>query len=213
MTVLSADCQFDGQTKRAAIVKRVLVIGPGGAGKSTLARRLGQVLSLEVIHLDRFYWKPGWIEPAKVDWQATVEELLGRDAWVMDGNYSGTFERRLESCDTVIFLDFPRTICLWRVVKRAAAYFRRTRPDMADGCPEQLTFQFLLWIWNYPKRSRPKILKALSEIGHRKRVVSFQSSSDVESFLARLQFDDPLVEEGAQVRAPQRGQLAERNSP
>ena len=100
-------------------MKRVLVIGPGGAGKSTLAQRLGEILSLEGIHLDKFYWRAGWIEPPKEDWLATIEQLLARDAWVMDGNYSGTLERRLEAADTVVFLDLPRTTCVWRVIKRA----------------------------------------------------------------------------------------------
>ena len=79
---------FGGKAKGNASVKRVLVIGPGGAGKSTFARRLGQILSIEVIHLDTLYWRPGWIEPSKEDWLATVERLLARDAWIMDGNYS-----------------------------------------------------------------------------------------------------------------------------
>lgn len=169
-------------------MKRVLVIGPGGAGKSTLARRLGQILSKEVIHLDTFYWKPGWIEPSKEDWLETVEQLLARDSWVMDGNYSGTIARRLESADTVLFLDFPRTICVWRVIKRAMTHFRATRPDMAQGCPERLTLQFLHWIWSYPRRSRPKILKLLREHQHRKTVLSLHSTAEVERFLQQLQF-------------------------
>jgi adenylate kinase family enzyme len=168
-------------------VKRVLVIGSGGAGKSTFARRLGQILSLEVIHLDRMYWKPGWTEPSKDAWLATVDQLLARDTWIMDGNYSGTIERRVEFCDTVVFLDLPRGTCIWRVIRRTITHLGTARSDMAQGCPERLTLQFLSWIWNYPKRTRPKILTLLKKHQHRKTTLHLHSPGEVEGFLAHLQ--------------------------
>lgn len=71
-------------------MRRVLVIGCGGAGKSTLARQLGEATGLPVIHLDAHYWRPGWVETPKETWRAAVDELIAADAWIMDGNYSGT---------------------------------------------------------------------------------------------------------------------------
>src|SRR5215470_7625258 len=103
-------------------MQKILVIGSGGAGKSTLAKRLGARLNLEVIHLDKVYWKPGWVEPPKAEWQNRVQELLNREAWIMDGNFSDTLVMRMAACDTVIFLDLARLICLWRVLKRVALY-------------------------------------------------------------------------------------------
>src|SRR5918992_2213979 len=105
-------------------MKRILVIGSGGAGKSTVARRLGQLLDLEVNHLDKFYWKPGWVESPRDEWLETVIELINRDSWIIDGNYSGTLELRLQKADTVVFLDMPRRLCLWRIVKRNLQYRR-----------------------------------------------------------------------------------------
>ena len=167
-------------------MRKVLVIGPGGAGKSTLATQLGELLNIEVLHLDKFYWQPGWIETPKSEWLVTVGELVRRDSWVMDGNYSGTLDVRYKACDTVIFLDMSRTICLWRVLKRAIIYRRKRRPDMAEGCPERLTVEFILWIWNYPRRTRPKIVRML-ESHSDKKIVWLRSQSDVERFLARHQ--------------------------
>jgi adenylate kinase family enzyme len=135
-----------------SIMRKVLVIGSGGAGKSTFARRLGARLKIKVIHLDSLYWRPGWAETPKAEWLKCVEELLKEESWIMDGNYSGTLELRLESCDTVIFLDLPRSVCLWRVVKRLLQYRNRSRPDMADECPEKLNLEFLRWVWGYPRR-------------------------------------------------------------
>jgi len=99
-------------------MRRVLVIGSGGAGKSTFARRLAQCAGLPLIHLDAIYWKPGWLETPKEEWTQVVESLLAGERWVMDGNYGGTLEQRLASCDTVVFLDLPRSLCLWRAAVR-----------------------------------------------------------------------------------------------
>lgn len=167
-------------------MRKVLLIGPGGAGKSTLANQLGELLDIEVLHLDKFYWQPGWVEMPKGEWLKTVEELLNRDAWIMDGNYSGTLDIRYKACDTVIFLDMARTLCLWRVLKRALMYRKRSRPDMAEGCAERLTLEFILWIWNYPRRTRPKIIRMIKSKSEEKRIVWLRSQSDVKSFLAIL---------------------------
>ena len=166
-------------------MRKVLVIGPGGAGKSVFANRLGELLNIEVLHLDKFHWRPGWVELPKVEWLKTLKELLGRDSWIMDGNYSGTLDIRLEACDTVIFLDMPRWLCLWRVLKRAMMYRNGSRPDMAEGCRERLNLEFIRWIWNYPSRRKPKVVAMLTSNAQRKKIVWLRSDSEVERFLAR----------------------------
>jgi adenylate kinase family enzyme len=165
-------------------MRKILVIGSGGSGKSTFAARLGARLKLEVIHLDSCYWQAGWQETPKAEWQAKVAEMIAREAWLMDGNYSGTLELRLRACDTVIFLDLPRTLCLWRVVKRALMYWGKVRPDMAAGCPEQLNFEFVQWIWQYPRRTRPKVLARLQACADAKQIIHLRSQAEVEKFLA-----------------------------
>lgn len=167
-------------------MKRILVIGSGGAGKSTFARRLGEILNIEVIHLDSLYWRPGWVETPRPEWEKTLEHIISRDSWIMDGNYSGTLGLRIEACDTVIFLDIERIICLWRVIKRAVKYRNRSRPDVAEGCPERLNLEFMLWVWNYKKRSRPKIVRMLKEKGHGKKVIWLKSVAEAEGFLAGI---------------------------
>jgi adenylate kinase family enzyme len=168
----------------SAAMKKILVIGSGGAGKSTLAHQLGQMLNIEVLHLDKFYWQPGWVEMPKSEWLKTVEELLSRNAWIMDGNYSGTLDIRIEACDTIIFLDMARTLCLWRVLKRVLMYRNQSRPDMAEGCRERFSLDFILWIWNYSSRTRPKIVRMLESNHEEKKIVWLRSQSDVKRFLA-----------------------------
>jgi adenylate kinase family enzyme len=167
-------------------MKRVLVIGSGGSGKSTLARRLADRTGLPLVHLDALYWRAGWQETPKQEWAQTVEQIIQQNAWVMDGNYGGTLERRLEAADTVIFLDLSRWICLGRVVKRRIQFHGRSRPDMAEGCSEQLNWEFLRWIWSYPKEKRPRLLKKLEDVAREKDVVILRSPEEVEQFLASL---------------------------
>ncbi|MDT4954353.1 MAG: hypothetical protein QOJ02_2491 [Acidobacteriota bacterium] len=162
------------------------MIGSGGAGKSTFAKRLGARLKINVVHLDSIYWSPGWVETPKAEWLKTVEELLKRESWIIDGNYSSTLELRLQSCDTVIFLDRPRSVCLWRVLKRVLRYWNRSRPDMADDCREKFDLEFIRWVWMFPKKERPKVMKMLKENSQSKKIILLRSQTEVEKFLASL---------------------------
>lgn len=166
-------------------MERVLVIGSGGSGKTTVARRLAGGLGIPLVHLDAHYWQPGWI-PTPVDqWRRLVTRLLAQPRWVMDGNYGGTLEMRLGSCDSIVFLDLPRRVCLWRILKRHYRYRGQTRPDVAPGCPERLTWEFVKWVWTYRKRRRAGILERLSKLTGR-RVIILTSQTQVDRFLESL---------------------------
>jgi adenylate kinase family enzyme len=164
-------------------MKRILVIGSGGAGKSTFAKELGAILDLPVIHLDQVYWKPGWEKPAKEEWAATVEKLVAQHEWIMDGNFGGTLPQRIKRADAIILLDITRWVCLWRVAKRIVKYRGRHRPDMPPGCQERFDLEFIRWIWNYPSRSKPAKLALLSATGPDQRVVILGSGREVRHFL------------------------------
>jgi adenylate kinase family enzyme len=164
-------------------MQRVLVIGSGGSGKSTFAMRLAQRTGLPLVHLDREYWRAGWVAPAKDDWLARVDGLVAGERWIMDGNFGGTMERRLAACDTVVFLDASRWLCLWRVVARWLRHRGEARLDMAPGCHERLDASFLAWIFNYPERSRPKVLHRLSALRPDQRAVVLRSRREMAEFL------------------------------
>jgi len=166
-------------------MKQIVIVGSGGAGKTRLARALGERLGLSVIHLDRHYWRPGWKGTPREVWRARERELLSGDAWIADGNYWNTLEMRLERADTLIFLDLPRLLCTWRVLKRVFTYRPGSRPDMAEGCPERVSLPFLRWVWTYPEKQRPKILGILDQ--HRTlRVVHLKSDRDVVRLLEEV---------------------------
>ncbi|MEL6971000.1 MAG: adenylate kinase, partial [Bacteroidota bacterium] len=111
-------------------MQRVMIIGCCGAGKSTVARRLHDLTDLPLQHLDQHYWLPNWQEPDKASWQAKVQALSDQPQWIIDGNYGGTLDIRLQRADTVIYLDYATPKCLWRITKRIWRYHGQVRPDM-----------------------------------------------------------------------------------
>lgn len=137
------------------------MIGPGGAGKTRLSLEIGGALDLPVVHLDRHYWRPGWVETPKDEWRRRIESLIAEDRWVMDGNYGGTLDLRLPRAQAVVFLDLPPRSCVARLFRRRAQALFRTREDLPRGCPERLTWEFVKWVWEYPTRSRPEVLACL----------------------------------------------------
>lgn len=163
-------------------MRRVLIIGSGGSGKSYLARELGPRLSLPVVHLDPLFWKPGWVETPEPQWRAIQQVLVRRPAWIIDGNHASTLDLRLPAADTVIFLDMPRWLCLTRVVKRSLRHRRRDRIDRAEGCRERLNWSFLKWVWTFPKDGRQAIADALARYGEGKEVVVLRHRRDIARF-------------------------------
>jgi len=167
-------------------MRRILVFGAPGTGKSTLARAVAARLGLPVIHLDAEFWRPGWVEPAKDEWQAQVAMLAARDAWVMDGNYSNTWNLRLPRAHAVVWLDLPRSIYFARTLLRTIGNYGRVRPDLGRDCPERFDWAFVKWAWNYPGRSRAKTEATLDGIRSEKRVVVLRSPAEVRAFEAGL---------------------------
>lgn len=167
-------------------MKKVLVIGSSGAGKSTFSRVLSEKTGLPLIHLDRLFWKPNWVETDKSEWKEILADALAGDSWIIDGQFGGTLEMRLEKCDTVIFLDLPRALCVYRILKRVVIYKKGKRPDMADGCDEKFDWQFLKWVWNFPEKSRPKIKERLARHQNSITIFRLKSTTEVKDFLSRL---------------------------
>lgn len=167
-------------------MRKVMIIGSGGAGKSTLARQLGEILGLPMIHLDAAYWNAGWQPTPDPEWQEIVQRIVQQDAWIMDGNYGGTMDIRLPIADTVIFLDLPNWLCLWRVIKRRWQYAGTTRPDMAVDCPEQLNWEFIRWVWTYSSRRRNGVLAKLSQLAPEQKVLIFRSPAQVKRFVQEV---------------------------
>lgn len=165
-------------------MQRIVILGCSGSGKSTLAHRLGEKLRLPVVHLDALFWQPGWVESDPAVFRGRVAAAVAGDRWVCDGGYSKTFDLRFPRADTVIRLDRPRWLCLWRVTLRWLKHWRRTRPDMGPGCPEKVDLAFYPFIWNWRGRTRPKIEAGLDRYAPDTPRIVLRSDTAIEAFLA-----------------------------
>lgn len=166
-------------------MERILIIGCSGSGKSTLARALGKKLQLPVVHLDRLWWREGWENVTKEEFDTALAQELAKPRWIIDGNYSRTMEQRLEKCDTILYLDFNRWECLLGMFQRVLGNWGQVRPDMSDGCPERFDPAFVKWIWNFNKNNRVQNYTWIAKARHAESVV-LKNRREVRQFLAAI---------------------------
>ncbi|WP_256354448.1 AAA family ATPase [Pseudomonas reactans] len=175
-------------------MQRIIILGNSGSGKSTLARLLGKRLGLPIVHLDRLFWEPGWVEPDAEQFRSRVRNAVATDNWVCEGNYARrTFDLRLERADLIIWLDTPRLTCFLRVLMRSA--LNRPRPDMPDGCSEKLDrgfLTFLRYVWNFDRNSRPGIERTRLAVGPQVLTVHLQNRRQIEAFLEGFPASPPV---------------------
>ena len=157
--------------------RNVLVLGCGGAGKSTLASDMGRRFSLPVVHLDRIWWRSGWVNCSEEEFDALLARELAKPAWVMDGNYLRTLAVRLQAADAAVLYDLPAEVCLQSVYARAKRYAGRSRPDMPEGCIEQVDGEFEAWIRSFRKETLPQVRRLLDESGKPYFVFSSRASA------------------------------------
>ena len=161
-----------------------MIIGQPGSGKSTMARRLGEVTGLPVVHIDMIHWKPGWVERERHEKSRLCHEVHVREAWIFEGGHSTTWPERLDRADTVIWLDVPLPVRLRRVVWRTLASYGQSRPDLPEGCPERFDAEFYRFIWRTRKTARKNIQELLAGAPPEKRVFRLVTLRDVDRFLA-----------------------------
>jgi adenylate kinase family enzyme len=150
-------------------MKRIVILGRGASGKSTLARRLGEVTGLPVIELDKLFWQSGLTATHRDQWVSLQENLIAEDRWILDGDLGpyDAIEVRLRAADTVIFLDFSLVLCAWRAVRRS-----RERSD------------FWRWLVAYRFESRPILMQAIAKHAASAQLRVLRNPEAVARFIA-----------------------------
>ena len=159
-------------------MKRAIVIGSPGAGKSTFARRLRDRTGIPLVHLDMIWHQPDRTTISREAFDRKLSDILKTDAWIIDGNYGRTLELRLQSCDTVFLLDYPLEVCLASV----AARIGKQREDL-PWTEEEFDEEFRQWIIDFPLSELPRIYKLLDQYGAELEVHIFKTREEADQFL------------------------------
>ena len=171
-------------------MKKIQIIGFSGSGKSTLAGTLAERFQLPVLYLDTVFWLPGWEKRPREEQREILAEFLAAhpDGWVIDGNYTKNYyKERMEAADLIIFMNFNRWRCLWRVMKRRIQYAGKNRASMTEGCDEKVDLPFIKWvIWD---SRRPEPLSRFRYISEKyaDKFVELKNPRQVDEFLSKIQ--------------------------
>lgn len=169
-------------------MKKIIVIGNGGTGKSTLSKKLSSQLSLPVYHLDQISWKEGWQRVDEQTFSRKLHEILQTKEWIIDGwSYHTTMRARFESADTIIFLDYPIWLAYYGATKRYLQYFFRQNPfDPPNSLRRKVLGRTYKAMWTVYKRYIPEVRELISEFKDSKNIHVFHSRSELSSFVALL---------------------------
>lgn len=159
-------------------MKKVIVIGCPGSGKSTFSRALRDKTGLPLYHLDMIWHKPDRTNVSREEFDSVLSNILETDEWIIDGNYGRTLETRFRYCDTVFFLDFPTEVCLSGVEARIGL----KREDM-PWVEEEFDSEFRDWIINFPKEKLPQIYE-LTETYKNKNIITFKTREEIQKYLS-----------------------------
>ena len=161
-------------------MKKILVIGCPGAGKSTFSKALRGKLGLPLFHLDMLFWKADKTTLSREEFDQKLGEILAGDSWIIDGNYGRTLHHRLEVCDTVFLLDLPVEVCLEGAINRVG----KPRDDL-PWQETELDPEFRDWISDFPNKELPQVYETLEK--HKdKSIVVFHSHEEINAYLEEL---------------------------
>lgn len=167
--------------------KRILVLGCSGSGKSTFAKLLGKKLNLEVYHLDQYFHDPGWVPKDQSEFQKSVNEIVAKKQWIIDGTYSSILKERVLKTDAIYFYDYSKYFCIYRVIKRSlrSKTGLEVRTDLAKGCKEKFPdYEFLRFIWEY---KTSKIYSILEETNFdKKNLMIFKDRKEFRDYMKQL---------------------------
>ena len=162
-----------------------MVVGGPGSGKSTLAVELGRRTGLPVRHMDLIHWQPGWVERPVEEKDRLTREVHAEDAWIFEGGHSRTYDERAARADTLIWLDLPVTLRLWRVLRRWRTWHGQTRPDLPPDCPERIDPEFIRFTIRTRRSSPARIARLVAEHPHL-QVHHLRSRREIRRFMAPL---------------------------
>ena len=162
-------------------MEKVIIIGCPGSGKSTFGRKLRAITGLPLFHLDMMYWNQDGTTVPKEVFLGRLQDVMNNSKWIIDGNYAGSMEMRLNECDTVFFLDYPTKVCMAGIEARKG----KVRSDMPWTETDNTDEEFIAFINSFNSESRPGIIDLLKKYSS-KNIVVFHSREESEEYLTNI---------------------------
>lgn len=176
-------------TSKNATFKRVSIIGCPGAGKTTFSKEFAEITKLPLIHLDLIYHDQSYsYETDRGSWRKRVKAEITRLQWIIDGNYKSTFDIRLPQSDTIVFLDYPTSLSIWRAIKRRVQFHGKVRTDMPSTWKERLGWEFFVFILKFNHQIAPQIRQLLQTYSD-KNVIILKNPRSAEAYLDRIRVE------------------------
>ncbi|MEO8211305.1 MAG: hypothetical protein ABI840_12165 [bacterium] len=168
---------------------RIIIIGNGGTGKSTLGEKLGKILNLQVTHLDKMTYNPGWIRVDEDVFRKKLNDIISKENWIVEGwSYHSTLRLRLEASTIIIYLKHSIFICYWNALLRHIKYFYRQNPYDPDDSPIlKKTSKMVKAMWKVYKVYEPELQDMLKQFERSKKVLVFEKRQDLNKFVRKLE--------------------------
>lgn len=169
-------------------MKKILVIGNSGSGKTTFAKTLAEKTNFPLIHLDKLFWCGNWEHVTREEFDNFLQIELEKEKWIIDGDFSRTMNHRFQYADTVFYLDFSTFACLWGATVRVFKSFGKTRDDMGGNCPEYFDKQKISLyksIIFYNKVRRKECYHLISQFTN-KNIIIFKNRRQVKKYIKNL---------------------------
>ena len=171
---------------------KILVIGYSSSGKSTFSKRLGQVYNLNVLHIDKIFFSPNWVERDKKQVEKEIRAFMKNDSWIIDGLYRHLAKERFELSDQIFIFDFNRFKCLYGAIVRRVKFHNQIRDSIADGCKERLNFSFIWWILFGGRKKESKELLKNIQTTYNEKVIVFKTRKQASLYLKSVGYKGSL---------------------
>ncbi len=169
---------------QSMILKRIMIFGRPGSGKSTFAIWVSEILRLPLHHLDKYFYVNNWIERDYNEFLKLQQNIVNSECWIVDGNSTRSLKMRMKRADLVLYFNFPKVICAYRIFKRFLKP-NKSFDDRAPGCKEKICFSLLKYMWGFEERVAEDI-KVLKERYPQAMFIEIRSDNDLNKLKNEL---------------------------
>lgn len=166
--------------------KKIIILGNGGSGKSTLGEKLSKKLNIPVYHLDRLTFKTGWITVSEKEFVEALKNILAGEKWIVEGwSYNTTIPMRLDAADLIIYLEFNVWFCYWYALKRHIQYtFKQNPYDPPNSNIWKKTIRMIKAMWMVHKIYEPQLRNFLAKYTETKTIVRIKNRKELNLFIS-----------------------------